>query len=286
MRTLRPIALASFAFVLAACGRGEASSRLSVRGSDTMIILSQRWAERYMEEHPGTAIQVAGGGTGTGLASLINGTIDIATASRPITDRERRNLRRNRGAEARETPVAIDAVAIYVHADNPVQALSVAQLARIFRGQTRNWREVGGREERIVLYSRENNSGTYAYFKQHVLSDFDFATSAQTLPGTAAVIHAVSHDPRGIGYGGIGYSEGVRAVPLLVDGVPVAPDVRTASDGRYPLARPLLVYTAGEPRRLARDFIEWVRSEDGQGLVSEVGYFPLRGDGLDRGEPR
>jgi phosphate transport system substrate-binding protein len=241
-----------------------------------MVILAQRWAERYMEEHPGSAIQVAGGGTGTGLASLINGTTDIAAASRPITDRERRNLRRNRGVDARETSVAIDAVAIYVHADNLVRPLTLPELSRVFRGRARNWSELGGPNERIVLYSRENNSGTYAFFKEHVLSNADFATSAQTLPGTAAVINVVSHDRRGIGYGGIGYGEGVRAVPILVDGVAVAPDVNSASDGRYPLARPLLVYTAGEPRRLARDFIEWVRSPDGQRLVRDAGYFPLR----------
>jgi len=274
MRTPLAILLALSA---AACsGDGDAAGRVSVRGSDTMVILTQRWAEHYMRAHPEATIQVTGGGSGTGLAALINGTTDIATASRTITERERRNLRRNRDAEAHAVPVAIDAVAVYVHEDNPVASLTLAQLSAIYRGRIDDWRDVGGPPGRIVLYSRENSSGTYAYFKERVLEDRDFASEAQTLPGTAAVIHAVSRDPSGIGYGGIGFGGGVRAVPIATEGGdPVAPSAQSALDGRYPLARPLLVYTAGEPRGTAADFIAWTRGPRGQSLVEAAGYYPL-----------
>lgn len=255
---------------------GDAERRLSVRGSDTMVILAQRWAERYMDEHPGTTVQVTGGGTGTGLASLINGTTDIACASRPITDRERRYLLRNRGVAAHEVPVAIDAVAVYVHRDNDVEALSLDQLRAIFRGRVDDWSQLGRPEGPIVLYSRENSSGTYAYFKERVLGGLDFAPSAQMLPGTAAVINAVSRDPSSIGYGGVGYGGGVRTVPLSDgDSPPVAPTAEHAIDRTYPLSRFLYMVTTGEPQGLAGDFIDWVRSPAGQRSVREVGYYPL-----------
>jgi phosphate transport system substrate-binding protein len=172
--------------------------------------------------------------------------------------------------------VALDAVAVYVHADNDVESLSLEELEGIFRGRIDDWSELGQRPGPIVLYSRENNSGTYAYFKEHVLGGRDFASSAQTLPGTAAVINAVSRDRRGIGYGGIGYAGGVRTVPLREgEGEPVAPTAENAIDGAYPLARFLYMYTAGEPGGVAADFIEWVRSDEGQRLVSDIGYYPL-----------
>jgi hypothetical protein len=183
---------------------------LSVKGSDTMVILAQHWAEGFMASHEGVQVQVTGGGSGTGIAALLGGTADIASASRPMNDRERATLSRERHAEARESRVALDALAVYVHDQNPVTSLTMEQLASIYRGQVTRWSEVGGPDRPIVLYSRENNSGTYTYFKEHVLGNQDFALTAQTLPGTAAVINAVSRDPNGIGYGGIGYAEGVR----------------------------------------------------------------------------
>lgn len=269
-------ALAAVFCGVACSGDAQGAARLSVRGSDTMVILTQRWAEDYMRAHPETTIQVTGGGSGTGLAALINGTTDLATASRPITERERRNLERNRAVEARGVPVAIDAVAVYVHRDNPIESLTLAQLAALFRGQIDDWAQLGGAPGRVVLYSRENSSGTYAYFKERVLQDRDFASEAQTLPGTAAVIHAISRDPVGVGYGGVGFGEGVRAVPIVTDdGRAVAPTAESALDGSYPLSRPLLIYTAGEPRGVAADFIAWARSPDGQRLVDAAGYYPL-----------
>lgn len=257
-------------------GRG---ATLSVKGSDTMVILAQRWAEGYMATHEGTAVQVSGGGSGTGIAALLGGTADIANASRPMNDRERASLSADRHAEAHETRVALDALAVYVHQDNAIPSLTMAQLSSIFRGQVTNWSEVGGPDRPIVLYSRENNSGTYAYFKEHVLHGGDFAAQAQTLPGTAAVINAISHDPNGIGYGGIGYAEGVRVLPVSNGGEPIPPTMQNALSGSYPISRYLFMYTAGEPSGLAADFLTWVVSPEGQALVEQAGYYPLPREG-------
>lgn len=249
---------------------------LTIAGSDTMVILAQRFAETYMRTHPGTTIQVSGGGSGTGIAALVNGTTTIADASRAMKDDEKARVLSQRHAPAHETRVALDALAVYVHASNQVPPLTLEQLSGIYRGQITNWKDVGGADRRIILYSRENNSGTYVYFKEHVLHDADFATTAQTLPGTAAVINAVSRDPGGIGYGGIAYARGVRAVSLVgTAGTPVAPTMETATSGAYPLARFLFMYTAGEPTDTAKDFLDWVVSPVGQALVEPVGFYPV-----------
>lgn len=263
-------------------GQGQGGARgstLTIKGSDTMVILAQRWAEEYMREHQGTTIQVSGGGSGTGIAALINGTTDIANASRPIRDSERRTIAQRRGSEPREYRVALDALAVYVHQNNPLRSLSVTDLARIYRGEVRNWSELGGPDRPIILYSRENNSGTYAFFKERVLGDRDFAATAQTLPGTAAVINAVSRDPGGIGYGGIAYSQQVKVLSIAADGgTAVEPTVDNATSGTYPLARHLYMYTVGEPVGLAKDFVDWVRSPEGQALVEQTGFYPVPAD--------
>lgn len=255
---------------------GGTAGTLTIKGSDTMVILAQRWAEAYMRAHPGAIIQVSGGGSGTGIAALINGTADIATASRSIKDSERRTIAALHGGEVHETRVALDALAVYVHESNPVRSLSISDLHRIYRGQAQRWSAFGGPDLRIILYSRENNSGTYAYFKEHVLDELDFAAEAQTLPGTAAVINAVSQDRGAIGYGGIGFGRGVRTVPVAEgDEPPVAPTMENATSGAYPLARYLYLYTADEPTGLAAELIAWVLSPEGQALVEEAGFYPL-----------
>ncbi len=282
------LAAVSLAVSSAACsGRhGDAPSEdpesgtLTIKGSDTMVILAQRWAEEYMRSRTSATVQVSGGGSGTGIAALINGTTDIANASREIQGSERRTIAQRRGAEPHETRVALDAVAVYVNESNPVSSLTIPQLRAIYRGEIRNWSEVGGPDRRIVLYSRENNSGTYAYFKEHVLEDLDFAATAQTLPGTAAVINAVAQDPGGVGYGGIGYGQGVKTLSIASEGGrPIAPTLENATNGAYPLARFLHMYTVGEPSGLAADFIAWVRSEEGQALVERAGFYPLPASG-------
>jgi phosphate transport system substrate-binding protein len=260
--------------------RGRGSVQVTVKGSDTMVILAQRWAEGFMHIEPRAVVQVSGGGSGTGIAALLGGTTHIATASRRITEDERGRLRERYGHEPAEFPVALDAVAIYVHRDNPVASLTIEQLRAIFRGRVRSWRDVGGPDWPIVLYSRENNSGTYAFFKERVLDGLDFAVEAQTLPGTAAVINAVGHDRRGIGYGGIGFGRRVRVVPIAArDGAPpVSPGLQAAWSGQYPLARRLFMYSAGVPDGMAGAFIAWVRSPAGQALVEAAGFFPVPHD--------
>lgn len=255
--------------------RAEAASRtLTLRGSDTMVILAQRWAQAFMASHPDARVQVSGGGSGTGIAALLHGTADLATVSRELQERELEHIEAERGHAAVVIPVAIDAVAVYVNEASPMREVELADLREVFRGRITSWRELGGRGP-IVLYSRENNSGTYAFFKERVLQRLDFAAEAQSLPGTAAVIHAVSRDRNGIGYGGIGFGTGVRALAVSDGGDAVAPNEHTAVDGRYPLARPLYLVSVGEPRGLAAELSEWVRGAEGQSVVQEAGFFPL-----------
>jgi len=271
-------------FVIAlsfACGGGkEESSRakpITLKGSDTMVILGQRWAETYMGTHPGVTIQVTGGGSGTGIAALINGGTDICESSRPMKDKEREQIKSRNGKDAKETAVALDGVAIYVHQASTIQSLTKDQIKGIYTGRITNWREVGGKDGRIVAYSRENNSGTYVFFKEHVLNNEDFMREAQTLPGTAAIVNAVSKDPASIGYGGIAYASGIRAVPIRPDdkSEAVQPSLETVQDGRYPLSRSLFFYTIGQPEGQAKEFIDWVLSPEGQKVCEAVGYYPL-----------
>ena len=279
------------ALALVACTRGEApqagssttsgakteKSTVAVKGSDTMVILGQRWAEHFMKENPGVTVQVTGGGSGTGIAALINGTTDICEASRPMKDKEKADLRTKRSLEAVEKKVALDALAVYVNDKSPLQEISIPQLSKIYKGEVKNWKEVGGPDKKIVLYGRENNSGTYGYFKEHVLAEKDFAPAVQTLAGTSAVVNAVKGDEAGIGYGGIAYLEGIRALKVKKDDASpaIAPSLKTAQDGSYPLARFLFFYTAGEPTGNTKKFADWVTGPEGQKVIDEVGYYPL-----------
>jgi phosphate transport system substrate-binding protein len=243
----------------------------TVKGSDTMVILAQRWAEAWMKAQPLKKVQVTGGGSGTGIAALINGTTDVANASRAMKPDEKAKLK-EKGADAVETIVARDGVAIYVNKSNPVESLTVDQIRGIYLGDITNWKDVGGANAPIVLYSRENSSGTYVFVKEHVLKNEDFATQAQTLPGTAAVVNAVSKEKNGIGYGGGAYAKGVKE--LKVEGVSTTKEAVLA--GKYPLSRPLFVYTKGAPAGEIKDFIDFCLSAAGQKIVGEVGYFPVR----------
>jgi phosphate transport system substrate-binding protein len=261
-------------------GAGAAAAdktAISVKGSDTMVILGQRWAETYMKANPGITVQVTGGGSGTGIAALINGTTDICQASRPMKDAEKADTQSKRGAPAVETKVALDALAVYVNEKSPLQEISIPTLHKIYAGDTKNWKDVGGPDHAIVLYGRENNSGTYGYFKEHVLENKDFAASVQTLAGTSAVVSAVKGDPYGIGYGGIAYLEGIRALKVKKDdsSPAIAASLQTAQDGTYPIARFLYFYTAGEPAGTAKKFTDWVKSPAGQTVIEQVGYYPL-----------
>jgi len=251
---------------------------ITIKGSDTMVILAQRWAEKYMEANAGSVIQVTGGGSGVGIAALINGTTDVATASRTMKQDEKLKLRDRYQTMGIEIPVAKDGLSVYVNESNPVKELSFQQLRDIYTGKTTHWKQVGGADARIVLYGRENSSGTYVFFKDVVLLGADFAPNCQTLPGTAAVVNAVAQDPNGIGYGGAAYAKGVRdcAVRKDAESPAVMPDATTVKDGSYPLSRPLFFYLRKTPEGQTKRFIDWVLSEEGQSIVTQVGYFPIR----------
>ena len=270
--------LAATLLVSAFAGPALAGRGLTVKGSDTMVILGQRWAEQYMNTHPGSIIQVTGGGSGTGIAALINGTTEICMASRPMKPDEKRKLRDRFQTMGIEIPVAKDGLSVYLHEQSPMKELTIAQLRDIYTGVITNWKQVGGPDAQIVLYGRENSSGTYVYFKDNVLLGRDFSARCQTLPGTAAVVNAVAKDPNGIGYGGAAYAKGVKdcAVKKDANSPAVLPLAATVKDGSYPVTRDLYLYTRTRPAGDAKKFIDWVLSNEGQALATKVGYFPVR----------
>ena len=276
MKTLRILGVAA---TLAACAASAAlgARGITLKGSDTMVILAQRWAEEYMGSHRGQIVQVTGGGSGTGIAALINGTTDVCMASRPMKDDEKRKLRDRYQTMGVEIPVARDGLSIYLNEQNPVKELTIEQLRGIYTGAITNWKDLGGPDKPITLYGRENNSGTYVYFKDNVLLGHDYSARCQTLPGTAAVVNAVARDPNGIGYGGAAYAKGVRETAMKKDdkSPAVLPSAASVRDGSYPLSRYLYFYLRKKPEGDTKKFVQWVLSEEGQKLATDVGYFPL-----------
>lgn len=273
---MRTAVLAVAALSLAA-GASVAGRGITIKGSDTMVILGQRWAEQYMNQSAGQVIQVTGGGSGTGIAALINGTTDICQASRPMKPDEKLKLRDRYQSTGIEIPVAKDGLSVYLNENNPVKELSIEQLKAIYTGKVTNWKQVGGADATIILYGRENSSGTYGFFKDNVLDGQDFAPNCQTLPGTAAVVNAVAKDPNGVGYGGAAYTKGVRdcAVKKTAKMPAILPTAAAVRDGSYPLSRYLYFYLRRKPAGDTKKFVDWVLSPAGQQLAVRVGYFPL-----------
>ena len=254
------------------------AATITVKGSDTLVILAQKWAETYMGLKPAIKIQVTGGGTGTGFAALQDRTTDLCDASRKIKAKEIEGCIKAFGKRPTEYKVALDGLSVYVSADNAVKELSLDQLEGIFTGKIKNWKDVGGADAAITVYSRENSSGTYEFFKEHVLKGKDFAASAQTMPGTAAVLQAVGKDKGGIGYGGGAYGAGAKHLAIKKDNASpaVEPTEETVVNGTYPIWRYLFVYV--NPALDKGDigaYLNWIRSAAGQKVVKEVGYYPL-----------
>jgi len=267
--------------LVAAATPAPAAGTITVKGSDTLVILAQKWAEVYMGKHPEVKIQVTGGGSGTGFAALQNKTTDLCNASRKIKAKEiAACVAAFGGPKPTEYKVAVDGLSVYLSAENPVKELSLEQLDGIFTGKIKNWKDVGGNDSPITLYSRENSSGTYEFFKEHVLQGKDFASSAQTMPGTAAVLQAVAKDKNGIGYGGAAYvtGTGAKQVPIKPSsGEPaVEPTEENVLGQKYPIWRYLYVYVnpALDKGEIAA-YLNWIRGEEGQQVVKEVGYFQL-----------
>jgi phosphate transport system substrate-binding protein len=251
---------------------------ITIKGSDTMVLLGQRWAEEYMKKSPDTSVQVTGGGSGTGISALINGTTDICQASREMKGAEKEKLRDRYATTGTEIAVARDGLSVYVNASNPRSELSMEQLKLIFTGKVTNWKELGGPDAKIVVYSRENSSGTYVFFKEHVLKNADYTVRAQSMPGTAAVVNAVAKEKNGIGYGGAAYAKGIKVIKVKKDAQSpgVAPDEARVLDGSYPLSRPLFFYLRNKPAGDIGKFVDWVLAPAGQAVVNKVGYFPVK----------
>ena len=254
-----------------------APKKITVKGSDTMVIHAQKWAEVYMKSHPETVVQVTGGGSGTGISALINGSTDICNSSRPMKQSEMDKLKDRYASLGIEIPCAKDGVTIFLNESNPVKELTIKQLSNIFSGKTRNWKEVGGPDQDIKLYGRENSSGTYVFFKDNVVKT-DYAASCQTLPGTAAVVNAVSKDKFGIGYGGAAYAAGVKHCAVKKDdkSPSFVANAETVKKGQYPITRYLYMYLCNRPTGEIKAYIDWILGAEGQKLVTEIGYFPVK----------
>ena len=274
MKTKLVLSLTTSALLAATSFAGN----ITVKGSDTMLILGQKWAEAYMKQHPGVTIQVTGGGSGTGIAALLNGSTDICNASRPMKPAETAEFVKKFKARPHEYKMCLDGLSVYLHKNNPVKQLSFSQLEGIFTGKITNWKEVGGEDLPISLYGRENSSGTYEFFKEHVLNKKDFSAATKTMPGTAAVIEAVAREKGGIGYGGIAYGEGVKdvAVSKADGGEAIMPSEETVLSGKYPISRYLFNYVSPDSDKgEVGDYLAWCLSDEGQAVVKDVGYFPL-----------
>ncbi len=256
------------------------AGNITVKGSDTLLILAQKWAEVYMGSHSNVNISVSGGGSGIGFAALQNQTTDLCDASRKIKPAEQMKCAAvfEGGKRPTEYKVALDGLSVYVNPENPLKELSVAQVGDIFTGKIKNWKEIGGADAPITVYSRENSSGTYEFFKANVLLGKDFAASAQTMPGTAAIVQAVLKDKNGIGYGGAAYggSSKLLAIKKTDTSPAIAPNEETVMNGTYPIWRHLFVYVdpAKDKGEIA-EYLTWIRSDDGQKYVKDVGYYPL-----------
>lgn len=278
-------------FLLAACSgptpTGPVTPTISITnvGSDTMVNLVLAWAEAYHELHPEVSISVTGGGSGTGIAALINGSTDIANASREMKEEEFQQAQ-DRGIEPVEHVVALDAIAVVVNPNNPIDQLSIPQISDLFTGRITNWQDVGGEDRPVVLASRESNSGTYVYFLEEVVRRGDpqnndlFSPEALLLPSSEIISLEVSQNPNAIGYDGLGYvtpHQKTVKVGLGETGPFYPPGIDTVKDGTYPIARPLYMYTRGEPTGAIKEYLDWIVSDDGQRVVADLGFVPLSG---------
>jgi len=261
----------------------SSSTYIENKGSDTLVNLALAWAERYQDDYPEIQISVTGGGSGTGFTSLINGTIDIANASRQIKDLEIEQAE-SRGFEPVEFVVANDAIAVIVNPDNPISELTLEQVSRIYKGEINNWKELGGEDRPIVRLSRETNSGTHVYFLETVIrlgDDEDtsiFSADTLLLPSSEGIISEVSDNPNAIGYDGLGYiTEEVKKIALASkEGREyILPSVETVKNGKYPVSRSLYMYTRGEPEGIIKDYLDWIVSSEAQAIVTDLGFVPI-----------
>ena len=274
------------AAVLVAAHPGQARTLLQNKGSDTLVNVAQAWAEAYRKVDPDVAVAVTGGGSGTGIAALINGTVDLANASRAMKEKEVK-LAKSKGQNPIQHIVGYDALAVFLHMDNPAKSLSIPQLAEVYgeEGKTDNWTQLGlevpgCKGQEMVLVSRQNNSGTYAYFRKAVLGKRrDYKMGTRDMHGSKDVVDLVEKTPCAIGYSGLAYATDhvkLACISKKDGGECVNPSVATASDGSYPIARPLFMYTNGEPTGKVKEYLDWILSDAGQCIILKKGYAPIR----------
>ncbi|MDE2803943.1 MAG: PstS family phosphate ABC transporter substrate-binding protein [Gemmatimonadota bacterium] len=274
------------ALAMLACGGADRAQRAMIqnKGSDTLLNVAQAWAEVYSAVNPNVAVAVTGGGSGTGISAMINGTVDIANSSRKMREAEFEAARRN-GVEPIEYIVGYDALAVYLHADNPIGSMTLEQLKALYGedGTVTRWSDLGVAvpgcdSDEIVLVSRQNNSGTYVYFKETVLGDnTEYKLGSRDMHGSKDVVDLVENTPCAIGYSGLAYATEHVSMPCIMVGDAggcVEPAIATAVDGSYPIARPLFMYTAGEPQGAVKEYMDWILSQEGQCVILERGYAP------------
>ena len=269
---------------------GPQKAVISNSGSDTMVNLAQMWAEEYQKVKPEVSVEVAGGGSGVGIRDMMQGIVDIANSSRDMTDSEKEQVKRNAGKEPVEWVVGYDALAVYVHKNNPVESLTLEQLASVYAegGPADKWSQLnidikaaGGNDE-IVRVSRQNSSGTYFYFREVVLGNKDYKPGSRDMSGSKDVVELVGKTMGAIGYSGMGYAtDAVKFVKLSAGEGKTAyePSLENVAAGHYPLARSLLMYTPGQPQGAAKEYIEWILSPAGQEIVAKSGYIPVSAGG-------
>lgn len=279
------ILLLSFAFFVASCGNQSEQKQadgqkvtLTIKGSDTVLPLAQKAAEKYMQENSSAAVTVIGGGSGVGIAALQDATTDIAMSSRPLKISEKLILE-DAGKAFTEKIIAYDALAVVINPGNKVDQLTREQLEGIFTGKIVNWKEVGGDDMKIVAYSRESSSGTYEFFKDHVNDKKEFGSSVLLMPATGAIITSVSQTAGAIGYVGLAYiNDEVKTVGVSYDQGKnfIEPSMDNALNQSYPIVRPLYFYYLNTAAEQVKPFIDYIFSEEGQKIVQEVGYIPVK----------
>ncbi len=271
-------------FLAGAAGADDLKGSIQIKGSDTMVNLGQAWAEEFSKRNPGVNAAVTGGGSGTGISAMIAGTADIAISSRTMKEKEINKAKQN-GIEPFEIKAALDGLAVVAHPDNPVSRLTIDQLSDIFTGKIKNWKEVGGNNLQIVILSREINSGTHVYFKEHVLRKGDeksveeFSPMALLMSSSQAIAEEVSQNPNAIGYYGMGYispKQKVISVAKDASSPYVDPVMENVQDNSYPISRPLLLYTKGLPQGIVKAFTDFALSPEGQEIVKKTDFVPVK----------
>ena len=280
------IVLIVFFVMLVSCSRSQnknAISAMQIKGSDTIVNLVQVWAEKFSQINDGTNVGVTGGGTGTGFAALLNNTCDIAMASRQVEENEI-NLAKKQNITYKEFIVGLDGLAVLVNKNNPINNLTIEQIRDIFMAKIKNWKEVGGESRPIVLLSRESNSGTHMFFKEQVIrlgnknNKDEFSPKALLMPSSQAIVDEIYQNPNAIGYAGIGFiSKQTKTISISAKNSTdfVEPTIENVMTRKYPISRPLYLYTNGNPKGLVKDFIDYALSDEGQKIVVETSFVPI-----------